>query len=158
MSRISDILTGTQTAIEANASFTPALATVLRRREIKQDNQYKDLRVFLHIGNPKPAPGTPHAADCRIYPVEVVIKFASDDRINDDPDTTDAVNVLKGTYSDAMKTAVNTCNPWLAYPISNVYFVVLESENLDYKDTEETEDRSKIDFRIQQIWNFHTHE
>jgi len=158
MSRISDILTGVQTAIEANASFTTTLATVLRRGEIKQDTQYEDLRIFVDVGNPEPATGTPYAADCRIYPVEVVIKFTNEERINDNSDDADAVNVLKGTYSDAMKTAMRTCNQWSTYPISHVYFIIMKSENLNYKEPEEIEDRSKRNFAIQQIWNFFTYE
>ena len=156
MSRMSDISTGVKTAINANATLTTA--TIYEREELKQDTTDKTLCVFIRVLDPEPTEA-PYVCDIRKYPVEVVIKFVLDERTNEE-DTADAVNVLKGTYSDALKTAMRTCHPAASVPvvISNVLQVDWRSEDLSYKETEETTDLSKRDFRIQQIWDFTTYE
>lgn len=155
MSRIDDILTGVQTAIEANATFTDAI--VLMRKELKTDDEFHLLKVFLDIKNPSPL-GGPFVSDLRTYPVEIVVRFTYEGRTVDE-DVEDPVNALKGTYSDALKTAMRTCQSFSTYPIANVFHLEWISEDLEYKeDGEQYEDMAARDFRIQQIWNLYTYE
>ena len=157
MSRVDDILTGTQTAIEAHASFTDA--DVLRRPNLKQDDLDKSLTVFLNIGNPEPLLDAPQVCDMRLYPLEVIVNFAFEGR-TDDPTVKDDVILQKGIFSDALKTAMKTLFPSPTVPVSpiaNVFGGRWISENLNYEEKAD-EDLSKSEFKIQQIWHFYTYE
>jgi hypothetical protein len=158
MSRIDDILTGVQTAIEANTTFSTAAAIVLRRRELNGDAESSHPYVFLRVLNPKPLSDAPQICDMRTYPVEIVVKFTYEGRTVDE-DVKDPVDVLKATYSDALKTAMNTLLPSPNAPVATITNLMngnWVSEDLEYKET--NNDELGRAYRIQQIWNFNTYE
>ena len=155
MSRIDDILTGARAAIKNNATF--ATAEVLMRKELKADSGPTNLNVFLNIAKAKPN-GQLLICDMRVYPLEVVVSFTIDGRTVDE-DVKDAVNVAKGVYSDALKTALRTCQSFSTFPIANVYHVEWESEDLEYQEQGRQYGTTIArEYRIQQVWNFYTFE
>jgi hypothetical protein len=160
LSRESDILTGCQTVIEANVSFNSSTdARVLRREELIDDEETVTVYVFLSVKSVTPIDNAPQICDFRTYQLEIVVKFSSEGRTLIST-TADSVNALKGTYSDALKTAMKTLQPSPTVsvcPISNVFDVRWISEDLNYKEPE-TKDTTEQFYRIQQVWNLYTYE
>ena len=130
MSHISDILTGAKTALAANASFTTA--DIYKRQPLLED--WDRTKINLWVWADKPQENEqPFALDFRVYPINVALKFVAYGRGNV-PSATDDVMVNKGTYLDAILTAVKTNNPWGSNPIATVYAVDLAETDMEFEE------------------------
>lgn len=154
MSKISDILSGFETAIRANTTFQ--YANIYQREELPEDESADPLSVYLYPGKPR-ANRQADATVLRVYPVNVLIVRKTTGRAINENEV-DVPTQDKSDDNDAMITALDTTRPGGANTISGVYQTDWIDTDLNFQQSFRHKSGEENLYRILQVWEAHTYE